>query len=266
MRNAASLHLNKIAELRRAVAEHQFVVLYQPIVELHGNAIVGAEAQVRWDHPVSGRLPARDFVALAEEAGLAGQIDEWVLSDALARAREWQSMRGTDLFVSINKSSLGLSGKAAERHWQAIIGGARQAPVPVALEISEAMLSSDAPGTSDALHQLADSGVRLYLDNFGSGAASITSLTRLPLVGLKIAPLLVHGLQNPPQLDMAKAIIATGHALGLKVIAEGVETEQQKSQLTELGCDYAQGFLFSDAMAADAMAALLTPAPRVLPH
>jgi diguanylate cyclase (GGDEF)-like protein/PAS domain S-box-containing protein len=262
MRNAAWQHMKRIGELRRAVAERQFVVMYQPIVALDGGAIVGAEAQLRWEHPARGRLPAQDFVELAEEAGLAGDIDEWVLDDALARAGEWRALRGSALFVSINKSSLALTGKDADRHWQAIIARVNGAQAPVALEITETMLLSQAPGARNMLRHLASSGVQLCLDDFGTGYSSINSLTRLPLVGLKIAPLLVHGLQEPAPLALAKGIIATGHALGLKVIAEGVETDQQKVQLADLGCDYAQGFLFSEAMPAPAFAELLkAPGP-----
>jgi predicted signal transduction protein with EAL and GGDEF domain len=261
MRNAAWQHLKRIDELRRAVAEHQFLVRYQPLVDLPGGAIVGAEAQLRWLHPVLGELTAEHFIGLAEEAGLAGAIDEWVLDDALARAREWNALHGSALFVSINKSSLGLSGMAAERHWQAVIDRVNAAQAPVALEITEDMLLSESRGARNMLQHLAGSGVQICLDDFGTGYSSITGLTRLPLAGLKIAPMLVHNLQELAPRALATGIIATGHALGIKVIAEGVETEEQSTQLASLGCDYAQGFLFSEAVAPDAFATLLTAPP-----
>ncbi len=264
MRNAAWLHLQRVDELQQAVAEHQFLVLYQPIIALSGGAIVGAEAQLRWLHPVIGQVPARDFIPLAEEAGLAAQIDEWVLDDALERARDWHQRCGSLLYVSIKKSSLGLAGKAADVHWKAIIERVMKANAPVALEITEAMLLNDSAGSCDILQHLADSGVPVYLDDFGIGCSSINSLTRLPLAGLKIAQEVVHSLPQAAPLALAKSIIAAGHALGLKVIAEGVETQQQKQQLSDLGCDFAQGVLFSEAIAAGAFGQLLTspPAPR----
>ena len=257
MRNAAWQHMNRIDELRLAIAEHQFVVHYQPIVDLSGGAIVGAEAQLRWQHPLQGELAAEDFINLAEEAGLVGEIDEWVLEDALARASEWNTLLGSAMYVSVNKSSLGLTGMAADQHWKGIIGRVNAAQAPVALEITEDMLLSQSRGTSSMLQRLASSGVQLCLDDFGTGYSSINSLTRLPLVGLKIAPSLVHNLQQRTPYALAKGIIATGHALGIKVIAEGVETLEQKTQLSGMGCDYAQGFLFSEAMTAAALTALL---------
>lgn len=265
MRRTAGQHLKWIDELRVAVAEHQFVVHYQPVVALSGGAIVGAEAQLRWQHPVHGELAAADFIALAEEAGLAGQIDEWVLEDALGRAREWATLRAAPMFVSINKSSLGLSGEASERHWRAIIERVNQARLPVTLEITEAMLLSQARTHRKTVQELAHSGVPLCLDDFGSGHSSMLSLTRLPLTGLKIAPSLVRALREPVEQALAKGIIATGHALGIKVTAEGVETQEQQAQLHELGCDYAQGFLFSDALPAAGLANLLKGQPDAAP-
>jgi diguanylate cyclase (GGDEF)-like protein/PAS domain S-box-containing protein len=265
MREASWQHLKRIDELRLALAGNQFVVRYQPVVALAGGAIVGAEAQLRWLHPVHGELPAADFIGLAEEAGLAGQIDEWVLEDALERAGAWEALRGAPLFVSINKSSLGLTGQAAEVHWKAIIERVNLARPPVALEIAETMLLSQARAVRNTVQDLARSGVKVCLDGFGSGPSSIASLTKLPLAGLKIAAALVHALREPAPLALAKGIIASGHALGIPVTAEGVETHEQKMQLAELGCDYAQGYLFFEAMAPEALSALLAaqsdPAP-----
>jgi len=131
----------------------------------------------------------------------------------------------------------------------------------VALEITEDMLLSQSRAAANMLQHLASSGVQLCLDDFGTGYSSINSLTRLPLVGLKIAPSLVHKLEQHGPQALAKGIIATGHALGIKVIAEGVETQEQKAQLSDMGCDYAQGFLFSEAMpAAQFTERLRTPA------
>lgn len=265
MRLTAWQHLQRINELRVALAEHQFMVHYQPVIALSGGAIVGAEAQLRWQHPVHGEMAAAEFIALAEEAGLAGRIDEWVLDDALERVREWANLRTAPLFVSINTSSLGLSGEASEQHWKVIIERVNQARLPVTLEITEAMLLSQERTLRKTVQDLARSGVPLCLDGFGNGLSSILSLTRLPLTGLKLAQALVQALREPAPQALARGIIATGHALGIKVTAEGVETQEQKAQLHELGCDYAQGFLFSDALPAAALANLLQVGPDAAP-
>ncbi len=253
MRQNACARLKLIGELRGAIAGGQLRVFYQPIVDLAQGAIVGAEAQVRWQHPALGLLAASRFVGLAEEAGLAGQIDEWVLADALARAQEWHAQRGAPLLVSVHKSPQACAGPAAGAHWQALLARLAQASSPVALEITEAALLD----ARNMIGQLSAAGVQLCLDDFGSGSASMNSLALVPLTGLKIDRALVHRLDQEVPRALAAGIIVAAHGLGVKVIAEGVEDAAQTDRLRAIGCDYAQGFYFSEALAGAGFAELL---------
>jgi len=248
MRETAHARMALLDELRTALARHQLRVYYQPIVALADNAIVGAEAQLRWQHPSGRLIAAADFVDLAEEAGLAGEIDEWVLGEALAAARCWPQRGAAPIFVSVNKSASGLAGKPADGHWQAVTERLAGADVPVTLELREAVLLSDTPGARQKLAQLAGAGVRVCVDDFGAGCASMTGLTRIALDSLKLDPGLVRAVQSSANATMARAINAMVHALGLRVIAAGVETEEQKALLAGAGCDYARGRLFSGAV------------------
>ena len=248
MRETAHARMAMLDELRTALARHQLRVYYQPIVALADNAIVGAEAQLRWQHPSGRLIAAADFVDLAEEAGLAGEIDEWVLGEALEAARGWSRRGAAPIFVSVNKSASGLAGKPADGHWQAVTERLAGADVPVTLELREAILLSEAPGARRKLEQLACAGVRVCVDDFGAGCSSMTGLTKIALDSLKLDAALVRAVHTGANTTMAKAIIAMAHALGLRVIAAGVETQAQKDLLAGAGCDYAQGTLFSGAV------------------
>lgn len=257
MRETAHARMALLDELRAALARHQLRVYYQPIVALADNAIVGAEAQLRWQHPSGRLIAAADFVDLAEEAGLAGEIDEWVLSEALAAARGWPWRGARPLFVSVNKSASGLAGKPSDGHWPALLARLARADVPVMLELREAILLSDAPGVRHKLEQLAGAGVKVCVDGFGAGYASMTGLTRISLDSLKLDPALVRAMHAGASTTMAKAIIAMAHELGLRVVAAGVETEEQRDLLAGAGCDHAQGWLFSGAVDGPRFASML---------
>ena len=253
MRAAASGRMKLIGELRAAIGRGQLRVFYQPVVELAQGAIVGAEAQVRWQHLALGLLAAEQFFGLAEEAGLAGAIDEWVLTDALARAREWRQLRALPLLVSVNKSALAGAGPAGGAHWRAVLARMAGASAPVALEITEAALLD----TRNMLAELSAAGVQLCLDDFGAGRSSIGSLAMVPLCALKIDQSLVHRLDQDGPRALAAGIIVAAHGLGVKVIAEGVENTVQHERLRSNGCDYGQGFLFSQAVAGPRFSELL---------
>lgn len=263
MRETTRARMAMLDELRNALAGQQLLVHYQPIVAFADSTIVGAEAQLRWQHPSGRLIAAADFVDLAEEAGLACEIDEWVLTEALARAREWPRRCASPIFLSVNKSASGLTGKAGEGHWKAVTERLAGADVPVTLEVREAILLSEEPGAKLKLEQLARAGVRVCVEDFGTGCSSMTSLTRIALDSLKIDAAVVRDMDTLANRAMAKAIIAMAHELGLRVIAEGVETVAQKDVLAEMGCDYAQGKLFSDAVDGPRFADMLN-APQLL--
>ena len=252
MRAAASGRMKLLGELRSAIGRGQLRVYYQPVIDLNMGTIVGAEAQVRWQHPSLGLLAAAQFFGLAEEAGLACAIDEWVLGDALVRAHEWHLQRGRPLLVSINKSAT--VGQDGGEHWRQILARLTQAPSPVALEITEAALLD----TRNMIGQLSAAGVQLCLDDFGTGRSSMTSLMMVPLTGLKIDQSLVRRLEQDAPRALAAGIIVAAHGLGVKVIAEGVEDVAQTDRLRSIGCDYAQGFYFSEAIAGARFSELLS--------
>ena len=200
MRAAASGRMKLIGELRTAMPGGQLRVCYQPVVELGNYTMVGAEAQVRWQHPVLGLLTAEQFIGLAEEAGLAGAIDEWVLSDVLARACAWQLEGGMLLLVSMHEAGLASQGESA--HWEATLDTLANLPSPVALEITETALRD----TRSMGARLTGAGVQLCLDDFGAGQSSMSSLAMVPLMAIKIDPSLVR------QLDQdAPRAVAAGH-------------------------------------------------------
>jgi diguanylate cyclase (GGDEF)-like protein/PAS domain S-box-containing protein len=261
MRHAAWLHRQRVDELRQGIAAQQLRVLYQPIVALDDNAVVGAEAQLYWQHPQRGPLRANAFADLAEEAGLAVQMGQLVLQEAIARADEWRLLRGAPFYVCIDKSSLALSANAANQQCRSIIDALAQAHSPVALEVTEALVLGESPASIQMLKQMSSSGVSLCLADFGSGNAALGSLSKFALTGVRIAPQLVHAVMEPTPRSLAVGLIATSHALNLKVIAEGVENSEQAAQLREIGCDYAQGAHFFGALDRAAVRALLSPGP-----
>lgn len=246
LRTAARGRMKLADELRAALPAGQLRVYYQPIVELAEGTIVGAEAQVRWQHPELGLLAAGQFFGLAEETGLAGAIDDFVLADAQARAHEWHVQRGRPLLVSVNKSRItGPGAGAGSAHWHALLAKLAQAPARVALEITEAALLD----TRGMVGPLTDAGVQLCLDDFGTGHSAMGSLTTVPLTALKIDPTLVHRLDQDAVRALTAGIVVTAHGLGMKVIGESVESAGHAKQLRSIGCDYAQGFYFSQALA-----------------
>ena len=258
MRELAASRMQTIKELKQALTRRQFAVFYQPIVELDSGTIVGAEAQLRWQHPVRGLLPASEFLPLAAEAGLAYRIDAWVMGDALAHADRWNKQRKTPLYVSINQSTLAATGKQSSDHRKAILDRIEKAVSPFALEINESILLHQTQAAGATFEQVAKAGGQIYLDDFGSGASSITILTTDGLTGIKIDCAIVKNIGQTATGAIVAGIIDIAHGLGLKVVAEGVETEEQRERLRLMHCDYAQGFHLFRPMPANSFAKLIS--------
>jgi diguanylate cyclase (GGDEF)-like protein/PAS domain S-box-containing protein len=239
--------------LRRAMERNEFVVHYQPNVSLATGKVVGFEALVRWDHPERGLLSPGEFVRVAEETGLIVPIGEVVLEEACRRAKDWQEQYPSDPpAVCVNLS--------ARQFWEPgladtigrILDKTGLDPHYLCLEVTESTAMSDAPGTAATLEVLQDLGVRAILDDFGTGYSSLSYLERFPVDYVKIDRSFVGGLgKEPGAAVLASGVISLAHALSLKVIAEGVETEEQLERLREMGCDLAQGHLFSEPLAAN---------------
>ena len=231
-------------ELRRALAENTLDVHYQPIVAGDGLRMVGVEALLRWEHPVRGNIPPAVFVSVAEQTGMMTRLGEFVLRRALADAQSWGG-----LFVAVNISPMQMRDRGLVDLVSAVITESGIAASRVVLEITEGVLIENPEEAKQRLKQLRALGVKIALDDFGSGYSSLSYLRRLPIDKLKIDKEFVAPLGRSANGGViVQAIITLGRALGLSVLAEGVEKEEQRILLRLAGCDEMQGYLFSAAV------------------
>ena len=258
MRDSAWERLKIIDELRQALALHQLEVYYQPIVDLGSGAIVKAEALVRWHHPQGGLILPDAFIGLAEQTGLIGEIGSWVLREAVEHARQWSALLGRQFQVSVNKSPVEFMSVAMMKSWDSdldVLGLARD---QIAVEITEGVLLNDSCAVRERLAMLKRAGVQFTIDDFGIGYSSMSYLKKFKVDFLKIDQSFVKDvIQSADNGIFAETIIVMAHKLGLKVIAEGVETVEQRDWLKAMECDYAQGFLFSEAASSDRFTEML---------
>jgi diguanylate cyclase (GGDEF)-like protein len=245
--------------LHKALERGELVLHYQPKVEVGGSRVTGVEALMRWRRGDALVLPV-DFIPLAEETGLIVPMSEWALREAARQVRVWRDDHGLDLTVAVN-----LPGCAFERSnlVELMQNAAAMHGVPLRsleLEITETGLMKDLQGVIPALHRLTQSGVGISIDDFGTGYSSLAYLTQLPICEVKIDRSFVHDLGVTEQSSaVITAIIALARALGLRVIAEGVENERQREVLTRLGCQMMQGYLFGRPLPATELARWLEP-------
>ncbi len=252
------------SELRTALARRQFVLHYQPQVELQSNRIVGVEALVRWHNPRLGLLEPHRFIALADEIGLIEPIGEWVLFEACRQAQRWQANGLTPVRMAVNVVARQFQRAGLTALVGSALGEARLAPQWLTLEMTEGTLMDGSSDTIGILSDLRDQGVSLAIDDFGTGYSSLSYLKRFPLDKLKVDQSFVRDIdRDPDNLAIVGAIINLGHTLRLTVVAEGVETGAQLDLLRQQGCDHAQGFYFSRGLPATDMDVLLgRSAPR----
>ena len=247
MRASALERVETENALHRAIDRSEFRVVYQPVVALPDHRCIGVEALVRWQHPERGLLSPDEFVDLAEESGLIVPVGVWVLEEACRQAAAWQAHGNAgDFVVSVNLSGRQLSHPDTPDHVAHALATSGIDPAGLALEITESVLMDDADSTMAAIGALKDLGVGFSIDDFGTGYSSLGYLKRFPVDAVKIDRSFVAGLGDK-QEDSAivAAVVSLGHALGLTVVAEGVETVRQRDELVALECDAAQGFLFS---------------------
>lgn len=257
--NATALHrLTLESDLRRALAREEFELHYQPIVDAGTGAITCAEALVRWRHPDLGVLLPSEFIALAEENGLIIPLGEWVLRTACAQNRRWQEEGLHPVRMLTNLSSRQLKRTLTDTVSRALDATSLDARY-LGLELTESMLVHHEKECTDTLHTLRAMGLHLAVDDFGTGYSSFSYLKHFPLDTLKIDRSFVREItSHPDDAAITTAITAMGHALGLRVVAEGVETEEQRSLLRKQGCDEMQGYLFSRPVCAADFAKLLS--------
>ncbi len=249
MRPKASQGAQLEADLRGALARQEFVLHYQPQVDLRRRAIVGAEALLRWERPGHGLLRPESFLGLAEETGLIVPINEWVLKTACAQAAAWEAAGISGLRMSVNLSPIQFRRRSACSAVAVAIADTGVTPSLLDLELTESILLGDAEDVVAQLHGLRALGVTLSLDDFGTGYSSFSYVRNFPIDRLKIDRSFVQGLgSNESDLAIVRTIIDLGHIMRLRVVAEGVETAAQSALLLAEGCDEVQGFYFSEAV------------------
>ena len=240
-------------ELRRALAEQTLDVHYQPIVTADGLRTVGVEALLRWNHPMRGNIPPATFVPIAEQGGIMEELGEFVLRRALADATRWP-----DLFIAVNLSPVQVRGSGLVDTVASVLAETGTAASRVVLEVTETVLAENPNEVKKQLDRLRALGVRIALDDFGTGYSSMSYLQRFPFDKLKIDRSFVEPLGRSSESGvMIQAMVTLGRALGLSVLAEGVETEEQRVLLRLAGCDELQGFLFAKPAPREAIDRLL---------
>jgi diguanylate cyclase (GGDEF)-like protein len=257
MRQQAVARLDLEGDLRRAIEGDEFRVRFQPFVDIRADRIVGVEALIRWEHPTRGLVPPNEFIPLAEETGLIGPIGAWVLTTACRQIARWDAMGTAGLDLAVNVSGRQLGDPELVESVAATINETGIEPSRLCLEITESVLMRDAATAAATLHRLEDLGVRLAVDDFGTGYSSLLYLRRFPVRVLKLDRLFVAGLGiNAEDATIVRATIDLAHALGLSALAEGVERPEQLELLRRMRCDLAQGFLWSEPLAADEISEL----------
>jgi diguanylate cyclase (GGDEF)-like protein/PAS domain S-box-containing protein len=241
----ALYRFKRISELRRAVEERQFTLAYQPVVSFDPVTVVGLEALLRWQHPERGEVPPLEFVPLAEESGLIVPIGSWVLREACGYAARLRESTGRELEISVNVSARQLQCPEFVDHVTSALELSSLPPHLLTLELTESVLVAAGERVEQRLTALKERGVRLALDDFGTGYASLAYLQRLPVDIVKIDRSFTAGIDSgDDDLALLRGIVGLGKALGLQLVAEGIEREAQEGIVEALGCDGAQGFYF----------------------
>ena len=246
-------------ELREALAAGQFVLHYQPVVAVHDASMVGAEALIRWNHPERGLVFPGEFIQDLEDSGFIVDVGAWVLEEVCRQAREWQDAFPDKHFkVKLNVSASQLAQPDFGDVITAALRKTGVRPDRICFEITESALMHDVAGAWAMLRQAKDRGITLALDDFGTGYSSLNHLRRFNLDYLKIDKSFVDGLgQSQADTAIIEHVIGLSHALGLKVVAEGIEQDGQYQELKRMGCDLAQGFFFSRGQPAEVITRLL---------
>ncbi|MFT3956655.1 MAG: EAL domain-containing protein [Piscinibacter sp.] len=249
----AKQNFEMVRDLKRAIAQDQLELYFQPKIDARSGKVTAAEALLRWNHPKLGMVMPGEFIQLAERTGLIGPLGDWVIEAACRQARAWRE-KGLRMRVAINLSAYQMRQddivdritEALKRH--------RIRPSLLTCEITETAAMEDTRATQETFRRLGELGVHLSIDDFGTGYSSLAYLRKLPAEELKIDRSFVQDLEHSPDARaVVEAVLGLAHALGLKVVAEGVENPRQHQILAEMGCDELQGFLFAKPMSARAL-------------
>lgn len=258
LNTAVTERFNIEKDLRKALAGDEFVLYYQPQVALVDRKIVGVEALIRWIHPQKGMIPPNKFIPVAEESGLIIDINKWVIQTACKQNHEWEKQGLSPIRIAVNLSGYQLATQNIIEVIKNALDSAGLEPKNLEVEITENILMQEEVDTVNILNQLKDLNLRIALDDFGTGYSSLSYLTSFPVDVIKIDRSFVMGCTDQKKnLVIIKAIIAMGHSLGIKVIAEGIETEAQLELMSTYGVDEAQGYFFKPPVPQDELVKLL---------
>ena len=245
-------------DLRAALDNNEFIVFYQPKIQTSSKQIIGAEALIRWQHPGNGMIPPADFIPAAEETGLIISIGDWVLETACRQAKQWIDEFQMDFRIAVNLSARQLEQENLAIDIIKIVGKTNFPPAMLELEITESMMMQEIERGLLYFRVFNQMGITLSLDDFGTGYSSLSYLKQLPMGHLKIDRSFIRDLtEDENDESIVSAIISMGHNMGLTIIAEGVETEEQFNKLKELNCDEIQGYYFSEPIPANEFKILL---------
>jgi diguanylate cyclase (GGDEF)-like protein/PAS domain S-box-containing protein len=247
-------------DLRRAIENDEFVLNYQPVISLHSEEIVGFEALVRWNHPIRGIIAPDDFLKIAEETGLILPIGRWVLSEACRQLSRWQQQfpNTESLVMNINLCARELEQKDLIPQIKAILQETGLKPECLKLEITESGLMHNAEAAVETVKKLREIGVFVSIDDFGTGYSSLSYLHRLPIETLKVDRSFINRIEAQDEhSDIIQTIVKLAASLGMEVVAEGVENEQQLNFLKDMNCEFGQGFYYSEPLDSLAAAGLL---------
>ena len=264
MRARKSDRLSIESDLRRALEREEITILYQPIVRLDDRAVAGFEALARWNHPKLGRMSPNEFITIAEETGLIVELGLFVLERTARQLSTWQrTLRPREqLFASVNVSSRQLLRHDLIQDLRTVLARAPLTRGSLKLELTESVVMENPEHAAQMLHRIRELGAGLALDDFGTGYSSLAYLQRFPFDTIKIDQSFVHTTAKGTRPVILRSIIALAHDLGMDVVAEGAETDSDAVELYQLGCEYAQGFVFGEPMTPERARELLQPHAR----
>lgn len=266
MDDSSRRQLDLDTALRRALERNEFILHYQPQVDLDSGRIVGAEALLRWQRPDHGLISPMDFIPVLEDNGLISEVGEWVLHEACQRCRQWQDEGLPPFRIAVNLSARQFHNGDIRAITRRVLDATRLDPKWLELEVTEGIVLLNADAVIRTMHDLNADGASFALDDFGTGYSSLSYLQRLPVARIKIdRSFVTHITSNPSDAAIARAVVGMAHSLGMSVIAEGVETEGQLGFLRGIGCEEIQGFLFSRPLPENEFAALLREGRRIPP-
>ena len=253
--------LELIARMHHAIERREFVLHYQPIVDLTSGAVTAVEALIRWQPPGGEMVPPNNFIPLAERTGLIAPITDWVIEQVCAQTADWRR-RGLELDVGFN-FPVGMWDRSTLLNTLAVIRAHGLTPQDLVIEVTESAVVTDAERSSGAIDVVREHGIRLAIDDFGTGYSSLSRLAKLPASVLKVDRSFVQGVPHDPRsVTLTKTIIQLAHGIGMDALAEGIETEDQRRFLADLGCNLGQGFLFSRPVPVAEIESMLESARR----